>query len=126
MRGAKNERDTGCAEVQRSNPMSAHYKPVKTVKLANGKDLEAIDVEEAFDLNRNLSNVCKYILRAGKKDSRERDLEKAIDYLWRERYGEWCPMFADKDNGSLHCGGLHRGSVVFCDSTCKGCGTFIR
>lgn len=65
--------------------MSNHYKS----KLAK---IEAIDVIEAFDLPRNLANVCKYILRAGKKESRERDLEKAIDYLFRERYGTWCPM----------------------------------
>jgi len=106
--------------------VSKHYLPSKVVRLANGKELEAIDVIESFDLPRNLANVCKYILRAGKKDSRERDLEKAIDYLWRERYGCWSPVTEIRENESLMCGQGYKGSVVFCDSTCNGCGTFIK
>lgn len=43
--------------------------------------LEARKVIKAFDLNWNLGNVVKYILRAGRKESRIRDLQKAMDYL---------------------------------------------
>ena len=46
--------------------------------------LEAIDVIEAFDLNFNLGNVIKYILRCGKKDAEIQELEKAKWYLERE------------------------------------------
>lgn len=46
--------------------------------------LEAIDVIEAFDLNFNLGNVIKYILRCGKKDADVQELEKARWYLERE------------------------------------------
>lgn len=52
------------------------------------KGIETIDVIEAFDLNFNLGNVIKYILRAGKKDNRNQDLEKAIWYLQRELQNE--------------------------------------
>ena len=46
--------------------------------------LQPIDVIEKFDLNFNLGNAIKYILRAGKKGSAQQDLEKAIYYLARE------------------------------------------
>ena len=49
-----------------------------------GNKYEAIDVIEDFQLNFCLGNAIKYILRAGKKDSREQDLQKAIWYLQRE------------------------------------------
>ncbi len=49
-----------------------------------GKDIEAIDVIESFDLGFNLGNAIKYILRAGKKGGKEEDLRKAIWYLQRE------------------------------------------
>ncbi len=65
---------------------SSHY-------TSKREGLEAIDVIEAFDLNRNLANVCKYILRCNHKGQRDSDLEKAINYLWRERYGTWLPKF---------------------------------
>lgn len=50
------------------------------------KGVETIDVIEAFDLNFNLGNVIKYVLRAGKKQSeeKEKDLNKALFYLKRE------------------------------------------
>lgn len=50
------------------------------------KGIETIDVIEAFDLNFNLGNVIKYILRAGKKEGeeKEKDLNKAMFYLKRE------------------------------------------
>ena len=46
--------------------------------------LEAFDVIDAFGLNFNLGNALKYIIRAGKKDDKEKDLRKAITYLKRE------------------------------------------
>ena len=46
--------------------------------------IEVIDVIEAFDLGFNLGNVCKYILRCGKKDSDIQELKKAKWYLERE------------------------------------------
>jgi hypothetical protein len=46
--------------------------------------IEAIDVIEGFDLNFNLGNVIKYILRADKKGNKKQDLEKAQWYLKRE------------------------------------------
>lgn len=49
-----------------------------------GKGLEAIDVIESFELNFNLGNTIKYVLRAGKKGNKKEDLEKAVWYLKRE------------------------------------------
>lgn len=49
-----------------------------------GKGLEVIQVIESFDLNFNMGNAIKYILRAGKKDNFEEDIKKAIWYLSRE------------------------------------------
>lgn len=49
---------------------------------ANG--LEAIDVIEAYGLGFCLGNAIKYLLRAGKKSSKEEDLNKAIWYIQRE------------------------------------------
>lgn len=46
--------------------------------------LEAIDVIESFNLNFNLGNVIKYVLRSGKKDDDVKDLSKALWYLRRE------------------------------------------
>lgn len=50
------------------------------------KGVETIDVIEAFNLNFNLGNVIKYVLRAGKKqgEEKEKDLNKALFYLKRE------------------------------------------
>lgn len=50
------------------------------------KGVETIDVIEAFELNFNLGNVIKYVLRAGKKDEeeKEKDLNKALFYISRE------------------------------------------
>jgi len=51
-----------------------------------GKDnpFEAIKVIEAYNLNFNLGNTIKYILRADKKGNKKQDLEKAVWYLQRE------------------------------------------
>ena len=47
--------------------------------------IEVFDVIEAFDLNFNLGNVCKYICRAGRKTFDPLpDLRKACTYLERE------------------------------------------
>lgn len=50
------------------------------------KGVETIDVIEAFELNFNLGNVIKYVLRAGKKqgEEKEKDLNKALFYISRE------------------------------------------
>lgn len=63
------------------------------------KGVETIDVIEAFDLNFNLGNVVKYIVRAGKKDNEVKDLKKALNYIKREiEYIE-----SEKRNRSKHC-----------------------
>lgn len=49
-----------------------------------GNKFEVIDIIEDFQLGFNLGNAIKYILRAGKKDSWESDIKKAIWYLERE------------------------------------------
>ena len=49
-----------------------------------GNKYEVIDIIEDFNLNFSLGSAIKYILRAGKKDDRKQDLEKAIWYLKRE------------------------------------------
>ncbi len=48
--------------------------------------IEVLDLTDAFDLNFNLGNVVKYVVRAGKKDGeeKEKDLAKAKFYLARE------------------------------------------
>jgi len=51
--------------------------------------IESIEVIEAFKLGFNLANAVKYILRADRKGQRDSDLEKAINYLHRERFGTW-------------------------------------
>lgn len=51
--------------------------------------MEAIDVIEEFNLNFNLGNVVKYVLRAEKKsDSAITDLKKALWYLQREVHAQ--------------------------------------
>ncbi len=65
-----------------------HYRSVKAALLADGSlippgKLEAMAVIEAFDLNWHVANVCKYILRAGRKGPTAEDLKKAAMYLNR-------------------------------------------
>lgn len=45
---------------------------------------EAIKVIEAWNLGFNLGNTVKYVSRAGKKDDKLQELEKALWYLRRE------------------------------------------
>lgn len=53
-----------------------------------GKNMEVIEVMEAFDLPQHLSHALKYLLRAGKKKNSELnvDLDKCI--WWIKRYKE--------------------------------------
>ena len=46
--------------------------------------IEVIDIIEDADLNFNLGNVIKYVLRAPHKGEPVQDLEKALWYLGRE------------------------------------------
>lgn len=71
------ENDTHPIDIIRNPP---HYKS-KT-------GLEAIDVIEAFDLDFNLGNAVKYILRS-KNKNKETDLKKARQYLNRAINGTW-------------------------------------
>lgn len=48
-----------------------------------GNKYEVIDIIEDFKLDFHLGNAIKYILRAGKKDNKLDDLNKAIWYLER-------------------------------------------
>lgn len=50
----------------------------------DGRKYEPIDVIEDWRLNYHLGNAVKYISRAGRKDSYEQDIKKAIWYLQRE------------------------------------------
>ena len=46
--------------------------------------IEVIDIIEDHDLNFNLGNVIKYVLRAPHKGEPVEDLEKALWYISRE------------------------------------------
>jgi len=61
--------------------MSKHY--------VTPSGLEAINVIEEWNLNRNLAQAVAYILRCEHKGDKQSDLIKAIDYLHREVYGTW-------------------------------------
>ncbi len=49
-----------------------------------GKAFEVIDIINDYDLNFELGNAIKYILRANKKGNKKQDLEKSIWYLQHE------------------------------------------
>ena len=49
-----------------------------------GNKFEVIDIIEDYNLNFNLGNAIKYILRCGKKDTAVQELKKAVWYLNRE------------------------------------------
>jgi hypothetical protein len=49
-----------------------------------GNNFEVIDIIEDYNLNFNLGNAIKYILRCDKKGNKQQDIEKAIWYLTRE------------------------------------------
>lgn len=46
--------------------------------------IEVIDIIDSFNLNFNLGNSIKYILRADKKGNKKQDLEKAVWYINHE------------------------------------------
>ena len=48
------------------------------------KGIETIDYIESWNMNFNTGNVIKYVTRAGHKDNKLEDLEKAQWYLQRE------------------------------------------
>ena len=49
-----------------------------------GRKFEPISVIEDWELGYHLGNALKYISRAGRKESKEEDLKKAIWYIERE------------------------------------------
>ncbi len=49
-----------------------------------GNTFEVIDIIDDFQLNFNIGNALKYLLRSGKKGDRNTDLKKAIWYIERE------------------------------------------
>ena len=49
-----------------------------------GNGIEVIDIIDSFNLNFNLGNSIKYILRADKKGNKKQDLEKALWYINHE------------------------------------------
>jgi hypothetical protein len=51
------------------------------------KQVEPIELIEAFDLNFNLGNCIKYIARCNHKGNKQDDLRKALYYLNREFNG---------------------------------------
>ncbi len=53
--------------------------------------IEPIHVIEQYGLGFRMGSALKYLLRADHKGQRDSDLEKAINFLWRERYGTWRP-----------------------------------
>lgn len=62
---------------ERNHPVYDHY---------GSGVYEAIKIINSYNLNFNLGNAVKYILRAGKKDNNPMvsDLKKAVDYLQYE------------------------------------------
>lgn len=50
----------------------------------NVKGFEVIDIIDAFNLNFNMGNALKYLLRADRKGNKVQDLQKALWYLQRE------------------------------------------
>mgnify|MGYP003152141664 CR=1 FL=1 len=69
-----------------NHPLGAIPEEVHHPEHYQGKTMEALDIIEDFDLNFNLGNVVKYVLRAGKKKDADyqQDLRKAMEYLERE------------------------------------------
>lgn len=70
--------------AEKTIQITSNKEMVNHPKHYQGNGLEAIDVIEAFNLNFNLGNAVKYILRCGKKDNDLQELNKAIWYLERE------------------------------------------
>ena len=75
-------------EIPKSKPIGKPNSLVIHPIHYNIGQYEVIDVIEDWNLNFNLGNVVKYIARAGHKDDRQQDLEKALFYLKREIGGK--------------------------------------
>ena len=75
-------------EIPKSKPIEKPNSMVNHPKHYNIGQYEVIDVIEDWNLNFNLGNVVKNIARAGHKDDRKQDLEKALFYLKREIGGK--------------------------------------
>ena len=79
-------------QYNRNRPFKEHKRLCDTINNVNhprhygGIDnpYEAIKVIESWDLNFNLGNVIKYVSRAGKKENKKEDLQKAAWYINRE------------------------------------------
>jgi hypothetical protein len=61
-----------------------YIEQVNSPKHYQGNGIEVIDIIDSFNLNFNLGNSIKYILRADKKGNKKQDLEKALWYLDHE------------------------------------------
>lgn len=73
----------------REYPLREEFNPVTKPKhYTEGRIYEPIDVIKDWDLGFCLGNALKYISRAGRKDSKKQDLEKALFYIQKElEYG---------------------------------------
>lgn len=74
----------GEKELLRVNSNMEIVDNVNSPRHYQGNGIEVIDIIESFELNFNLGNTIKYVLRAGKKGNKKEDLEKAVWYLKRE------------------------------------------
>jgi hypothetical protein len=63
-----------------NNPIRPDYYR-RTIK---GVEVDVIDIIQAWELSFCLGNALKYILRAGRKDDRKQDLNKAIECISRD------------------------------------------
>ena len=55
------------------------------------REIQSIEVIEAWELGFNTGNAIKYIARHKHKGSEHSDLIKAANYLYREATGRWLP-----------------------------------
>lgn len=74
----------GETELLRVNSNMQIVDNINSPRHYQGNGIEVIDIIESFELNFNLGNTIKYVLRAGKKGNKKEDLEKAVWYLNRE------------------------------------------
>lgn len=71
---------TDCSCLRYSEPIAD---PVNRPRHYTSRDIEVIDIIEAWEMNFHLGNVVKYVLRHKEKNGLE-DLKKARWYLDRE------------------------------------------
>ena len=66
-----------------------YYKIVIPQASGGTIEIDVIDIINALNLNFNVGNVLKYLVRCGRKtENRIDDLEKALEYLSRETEAE--------------------------------------